>query len=47
VPGDLIIRVYAPAKTLIAKLNGIGLTMASGDTVLISSTAFTVEPFTP
>jgi Flp pilus assembly protein TadG len=44
---DVVIRVYAPVKTLIAKISGIGLTMQNGDTVLISATAFRVEPYMP
>jgi hypothetical protein len=44
---DVVIRVYAPAKTIIARLNGFGVRMASGDSVLISATAFKVEPFRP
>jgi Flp pilus assembly protein TadG len=40
----VVVRVYAPTKTFIAKINGIGLTMTNGDSVLVSSTAFVVEP---
>jgi Flp pilus assembly protein TadG len=42
---DVVVRVYAPTQTLLARLNGIGLTMRNGSTVLVSSTAFRVEPF--
>jgi Flp pilus assembly protein TadG len=44
---DVVVRVFAPTNTIIARLNGIGLTMTNGGLMLVSSTAFRVEPFTP
>jgi Flp pilus assembly protein TadG len=44
---DVVVRVYAPTKTFIARINGIGMTMQNGNAVLVSSTAFRVEPFMP
>jgi Flp pilus assembly protein TadG len=43
--GDrVVIRAYAPTSTIIARLNGIGISFANGASVLVSSTAFVVEP---
>jgi Flp pilus assembly protein TadG len=42
---QVMIRVFAPATVLLARLNGIGFKATSGTSILMSSTAFVVEPF--
>jgi Flp pilus assembly protein TadG len=42
---DAVVRVYAPTQTLMARMNGIALNMENGWSVLVSGTAFRVEPF--
>jgi hypothetical protein len=42
---DAVVRVYAPTDTLMARMNGIAINMENGWSVLVSGTAFRVEPF--
>jgi Flp pilus assembly protein TadG len=42
---QVMIRVFAPTTTLFARLNGIGFKLDSGTSILMSSTAFVVEPY--